>query len=189
MVINRIKAAGGDGALDRAIDAFARTCRERGVRVTPQRVAVYRALAADPSHPTADEVYRGVQPDHPSISPATVYRVLESLEREGLIRRVSSTGSTARFDARIEPHQHLVCRVCGRMIDVVAPLLSRVVVPRGPVPGFVIETLDIRLVGRCNACEADAVRLRRRASSETGARRALRGRMPHQGAHRPRRQS
>jgi Fe2+ or Zn2+ uptake regulation protein len=142
---------------------------------------VYRALAADAAHPTADEVYRGVRLGHPSISPATVYRVLESLEREGLIRRVSSTGSTARFDARIEPHQHLVCRVCGRMIDVVAPLLSRMALPRGRVPGFVIESLDIRLVGRCNACGAGAATRRRRTLSSTAERRKPVGRERHLG--------
>jgi hypothetical protein len=57
--------------------SFARRCREHGVRVTTQRLAVYRALAEDPSHPTADAIHRRLRGTMPSLSPATVYRVLE----------------------------------------------------------------------------------------------------------------
>ena len=72
------------------------------------------------------------------------------MEREALVRRVSTTGGVGRFDANVTPHQHLVCRVCGTMMDYFAPAPAPP--PEGSVPGFVIEEMDIRLVGRCDRC-------------------------------------
>ena len=135
--------------------AFEASCRERGVRVTAQRLAVYRALAEDPSHPTADAIYRRLRGAMPSLSPATVYRVLESLVQDGLLRRVSTTGGAGRFDANLAPHQHLICRVCGRMTDIHAPAVPAVEVGRVAAqvrPRFVVEDVDVRIVGRCETC-------------------------------------
>ncbi len=135
---------------------FEATCRARGVRVTPQRLAVYRALAEDLQHPTAEGVFARLRPRMPSLSPATVYRILESLDREGLVRRVSVTDGAGRYDANRGPHQHLVCRVCGRVRDLREPSLDRVGLRRDAVRGFAVEELDIRIVGRCGVCEGDA---------------------------------
>jgi Fe2+ or Zn2+ uptake regulation protein len=135
--------------------SFARRCREQGVRVTAQRLAVYRALAEDPSHPTADAIYRRLRGAMPSLSPATVYRVLESLVQDGLLRRVSTTGGAGRFDANLAPHQHLICRVCGRMTDVHAHAVPTVDIGRVAAqvrPRFVVEDVDVRIVGRCETC-------------------------------------
>jgi Fur family peroxide stress response transcriptional regulator len=132
--------------------AFARRCRTHGVRVTAQRLAVYRALAEDASHPTADGIYRRLRGAMPSLSPATVYRILESLVRDGLLRRVSTTGGAGRFDANLEPHQHLICRVCGRMTDVPRPALEVGRVAARVRPRFVVEDVDVRIVGRCETC-------------------------------------
>ena len=139
-------------AVDRWCADFERACRARGVRVTPQRLAVYRALAEDLTHPTADAVLGRVRGSLPSVSPASVYRILESLEREGLIRRVGTTDGIARYDANLERHQHLVCRKCGRMTDVEAPELSKLWLAPRAIRGFVVEELDIRIVGRCARC-------------------------------------
>ena len=145
---------------------FRARCRASGLRVTGQRLAVYRALAADPSHPTVDAVYASLQSQMPSLSRATVYRILESLEREKLIRRVSTTAGGTRFDANLAPHQHLVCRVCGRIADFSAPWLARRAVHA--VPGFVVEDLDIRIVGRCTGCRETSVRRHPKPSRTRG---------------------
>lgn len=146
----------GAGHVARWCADFEAACRARGVRVTAQRLAVYRVLAEDTSHPTAEQVYARLHPAHPSLSPATVYRVLESLEREDLIRRVSTTHGIARFDANLDGHQHVICRHCGRMTDLDVPALSSVTLDAKAVPGFVVEGLDIRIVGRCATCRPAA---------------------------------
>src|SRR5437660_8367263 len=90
----------GAAHVERSCADFERACRGRGVRVTPQRVAVYRALAEDVTHPTADAVFRRLRGALPSVSPASVYRILDSLERAGLVRRVGTTDGIARSRER-----------------------------------------------------------------------------------------
>jgi len=136
---------------------FVVQCRSRGVRLTTQRMAVYRALTSDATHPTADSVYEKIQRTMPSLSLSTVYRILESLESERLIRRVSTDNGAARFDANLHPHQHLICRVCGRMTDFEEVSLSRLRRPRIQAAGFIAEELDIRVVGTCWNCRRASV--------------------------------
>ncbi|HXH84237.1 MAG TPA: transcriptional repressor [Candidatus Tectomicrobia bacterium] len=168
MRISRISGPPRPAAtVDRWCAEFERRCRATGLRVTPQRLAVYRALAEDASHPTADGVYAAVRRRLPGFSRATVYRVLDSLEREHLIRRVSTPQGVARFDANVDHHQHLVCRVCGTMIDVSVPALADATPPTIDVPGFVVERLDVRLVGRCGGCRRGGKRGAGRASGRT----------------------
>jgi Fe2+ or Zn2+ uptake regulation protein len=114
---------------------------------------VYRILAEETAHPTAEAVYARLRPAMTWLSVATVYRILESLEREGFIRRVSTTGAVARFDANVSPHQHLVCRWCGRMTDFEEESLSRLGLPTNIPPEFTAEELDVRIVGVCAGCQ------------------------------------
>ena len=85
---------------------------------------------------------------------ATVYRTLDFLTAEGLIRRVSTTGGIGRYDAKLEPHLHLVCRVC----DGIADLGGLSAVEKGlkpSLPGsFKAESIDVRVVGVCRDCRA-----------------------------------
>jgi Fur family peroxide stress response transcriptional regulator len=144
---------------------FEKLCRSRGIRVTAQRLAVYRALAEDLAHPTAELVYARLGKKLPGLSQATIYRTLQFFENENLIRKVSSPGSIGRFDANVDPHQHLVCRVCGTLEDVSVPELLSAVIPK--VSGFTVEELDIRLVGRCETCS------RPKSSKSSKIRRAI----------------
>jgi Fur family peroxide stress response transcriptional regulator len=142
---------------------FEDRCRERGIRVTAQRLAVYRALAADTGHPTADAIHARLRQDMSSLSHATVYRILEFLEDEGLVHRVSTTDGAARFDANIARHQHQVCRVCGRMRDIQDQRLSLLRLPSPSTAGFIPEELDIQIVGTCSNCAGrpDSKRVRK----------------------------
>ena len=92
--------------------------RERGIQVTAQRLAVLRAVAAQP-HITADGVAEVVRAEIGAISLQSVYDALGVLVAEGLIRRIQPAGSPARFEDRVgDNHHHLICRVCGRVVDV-----------------------------------------------------------------------
>jgi len=138
--------------VDGRCSEFEKLCRSRGIRVTAQRLAVYRALAEDLAHPTAESVYGRLSKQLPGLSQATIYRTLQFFESENLIRKVSSPGAIGRFDANVDPHQHLVCRVCGTLEDISVPELHSAAIPR--VSGFTVEELDIRLVGRCETCSS-----------------------------------
>ncbi|MDR7420691.1 MAG: Fur family transcriptional regulator, partial [Armatimonadota bacterium] len=92
--------------------------RQRGIQVTAQRLAVLRAVAAHP-HATADTVAEAVRAEIGVISLQSVYDALGVLAAEGIVRRIQPAGSPARFETRVgDNHHHLICRTCGRMVDV-----------------------------------------------------------------------
>src|SRR5204863_1136434 len=93
-------------------------CRERGVKLTPQRLAIFEYLVRHPGHPTAEDVYRDILARYPTLSFATVYKTLELLAGMGEVRTVIVDELRRRYDVNTEPHQHAVCRQCRRILDV-----------------------------------------------------------------------
>jgi Fur family transcriptional regulator, peroxide stress response regulator len=125
--------------------------RERGLRVTEPRVAVLGYLASTDRHPTAEEVETAVNADGPVLSRASVYNVLHSLSRVGLVAGMSVKDGPARYDAHVAPHHHLVCRSCGRVEDVAWGDFG--VAERGVLPdGRAVRTLSLTLDGLCVDC-------------------------------------
>ena len=160
----KVKARGAD-EVDKWCSEFEALCRARGIRVTHQRLEVYKALAEDLAHPTAEAVYKRLSKRLTGLSHATVYRTLRFFEDEHLIRKVSSPGAIGRFDGNVDPHQHLFCRVCGSLEDISVPELHSAVIPR--VADFTVEELDIRLVGRCEACSNSQSNVQKRKAARS----------------------
>src|SRR5918994_3824865 len=96
--------------------------RERGYRVTPQRLAVYSSLVDLGRHVPAERLLEAVSERVPGVSLPTVYSALEALEDAGLVRRVAAGRGPALYDAGTPDHHHLVCRRCGRVEDLEADL-------------------------------------------------------------------
>jgi Fe2+ or Zn2+ uptake regulation protein len=130
--------------------------RERGMRVTPQRVVVHRALRELDRHVTADELLDAVTDRLPNVSLPTIYATLDLLEQLGMVRRVQRAGTTL-FDPRTEPHHHLVCTSCGSVDDLELELdsaeLKRAALG---AHGFEPERVEAIVHGRCAACAAQA---------------------------------
>jgi Fur family peroxide stress response transcriptional regulator len=143
-------------AVENRLTAFRRHCTERGLALTPQRLAIYQALAGDDSHPSAEEVYRQVKPSLLSLSLGTVYRTLELFEEHGLIARVQVTGNQARFDANQDAHSHLVCVRCHRVIDVHDPQLMPAPVQERLPDGFRVLAHRVHVMGICPSCQEQA---------------------------------
>ncbi len=128
--------------------------RQRGMRLTPQREAIIRLLAADCSHPSAEDVFSRLAPENPWLSKATVYNTLNSLLGAGIIQDVD-LGVERRFDGRTtEPHGHLTCRACGRVEDFDLPPDLRTLLLNRNDSGFAMERIQVKLVGLCRACAA-----------------------------------
>jgi Fur family peroxide stress response transcriptional regulator len=154
---------------------FEEGCRSRGLRVTAQRRAVYQCLAEDTTHPTAEAIYSALRPKVTGLSLATVYRILESLEQEGFVRRVRTVDGAGRFDANLSLHQHLVCRRCGSITDSPLDLPVPQPLPRAAASGFVAEIFDLSLIGICAGCGRPRGRgARRTQPSSSPPRRAAR---------------
>jgi Fur family peroxide stress response transcriptional regulator len=134
-----------------APEELARRCREAGLRATPQRLAIFRALLGTKAHPSPEGVFAVVKDALPSLSLATVYNTLESLAEAGLIREVGQLSNTRRYDANQSHHHHLVCTACGAITDFVDPKLDDVVLPTG-IQGFIPAEMQIQILGTCSAC-------------------------------------
>lgn len=130
--------------------------RQRGIQVTAQRLGVLRAVSARP-HITADGVAEMVRAEIGAISLQSVYDALAMLSAEGLIRRIQPSGSPALYEDRVgDNHHHLICRVCGRVVDVDcvagdAPCLSA-----SNGQGYEIDEAEVAYWGRCPDCLAEA---------------------------------
>ncbi len=131
--------------------------KERGLRVTSQRLVIHRALCARSRHMTADQVLESVSDFLPGTSLPTVYATLELLEELGLIRRLGGTGSAAvLFDSRVEPHAHTVCRGCGAIADLDGTPVSGGALARAREAGFTPADAQLVIWGLCGSCAGNA---------------------------------
>lgn len=142
-------------AIENRLGEFRRQCADHGLALTPQRLAIYQVLARDDSHPAAEEIYRRIKPDLPSLSLGTVYRTLELFEAHGLVSRIHAFDNQARFDANLDAHQHLGCMRCRRVVDFQDPRLEQLPVEPAALAGFRVLTHRIQLLGLCPACQAE----------------------------------
>jgi len=130
--------------------------RERGLRVTPQRLAIARALRELDGHVTAETVFGHVSAQMPGVSLPTVYAALELLQQLGVIRRVATEGGTVVWDARVADHHHAVCRSCGKIVDVDAALDRAKVVAAAQAAGFAVDDAQLVVRGLCADCRQRA---------------------------------
>lgn len=142
-------------------DARARQLTEKlkkgGHRVTPQRVAILKAICTDEGHPSADTIYDAVKVDFPMTSLATVYKTIGVLKDIGEVMELEFSQDANRYDGkRPYPHPHLVCTECGRILDPevdgIDDLARRIVT----TTGFRIEAHRLEFYGLCQECQKNA---------------------------------
>jgi Fe2+ or Zn2+ uptake regulation protein len=126
--------------------------RERGRRVTPQRILIHRALTELDRHVSADELLASVSKQLPNASLPTVYAVLELFEELGVVRRVAAGSGPTLWDPRAEEHQHLVCRSCGTVEDLDAAVDTRAVTRAARRRGFRADSAELVVSGLCARC-------------------------------------
>jgi Fur family transcriptional regulator, peroxide stress response regulator len=91
--------------------------RDRGFKVTPQRLAIYKVLANTKAHPSAEMIFNQLQPAYPTMSLATVYKTVEILKEVGLLQVLNAGEDSFRYDADTSVHPHVRCLQCGRVDD------------------------------------------------------------------------
>ena len=127
--------------------------RQRGIQVTAQRLAVLRAVSVEP-HITADGVAEAVRGEIGAISLQSVYDALNVLVAVKLIRRIQPAGSPARFEDRVgDNHHHLICRMCGRLVDVDCAAGRAPCLKAKDDNGYEIDEAEVVYWGRCPECQ------------------------------------
>jgi len=130
---------------------FQDNCRREKLKVTPQRMAIYKALIQTDAHPTAEEVYQAVRPNLPTISLDTVNRTLLTLAEVGAASIVEGSGQPRRYDGGMENHQHFRCLKCGKIIDFHHQPYDNIEVPTN-LGDFKVLRKTVYLEGYCRDC-------------------------------------
>lgn len=128
--------------------------RESGGRMTRQRRILLETLASVDTHPTAAELYEMVRERLPDISQGTVYRNLRSLQELGYVQELDYGPGAAHFDATVEPHYHLRCRECSRVVDLdierePSPDVDRA---QQAAPDWHVSEHRVEFLGLCPEC-------------------------------------
>lgn len=128
--------------------------RERGQRVTAQRLVIYKTLRRLGRHVTAEEVLEAVADQLPSVALPTVYATLEVLEELGAVRRIATGGGTAIYDPVLDQHHHVVCSRCGAVEDLRADVDAEPAVAASVAMGFDVRSVAVTVQGLCSSCSA-----------------------------------
>jgi Fur family peroxide stress response transcriptional regulator len=138
--------------LDKRIAAFADACRQADVRMTHQRMEIFKEVAKTDEHPDAETIYTRVRRRIPVISLDTVYRTLTMLERLGVISRVYALCDRARFDAFTTPHHHFVCTECGTLRDFSSTQADELPIPEDVQSWGIVKSIHLEVRAVCLKC-------------------------------------
>ena len=135
--------------------AFAEQLREKGLKVTPQRMAIYEMLHKSREHPTAEQVWEAIKEVFPAVSFNTVYTTLNAFEQVGLVQRLHIGDNIAHYDANVMPHVHLSCRSCGSVADYHGEVgfhPDRMMNELSRATGYEVDRLELSAYGLCEGC-------------------------------------
>ncbi len=139
---------------DVRLDELVNRLRERGYRLTPQRMAVLRILASSEDHPGVEQIYTKVKADFPMTSLATVYKTVTLLKEMGEVLELGFSDDCNRYDGnRPYPHAHLICTLCKKIVDPVVPDLAILPGEVGKSTGFRILEHRLDFFGICEECQ------------------------------------
>jgi len=140
-------------AIGEKIADFEELCRKAGLKITPQRLEIYKELAKSKEHPSADMLWQKVKKTFPCISLDTVNRTLLTLSKIGAAFIVEGSGDVKRFDGGMESHQHFRCTQCRRIIDFHHTPFDSIAIPPELANSFLIVRSTVYLEGICRYCQ------------------------------------
>jgi Fur family peroxide stress response transcriptional regulator len=134
------------------VDIFYRRSKEYGLKITPQRTAIYQELLKARDHPSADVIYRKLVKKIPNISFDTVNRTLLTFSQIGIANIVEGYGQPKRYDPDIQPHHHFRCIQCNNIIDFHNKAYDNITVPQEIQNQFTVLHKKVVLEGLCDQC-------------------------------------
>jgi Fur family transcriptional regulator, peroxide stress response regulator len=137
-------------------DEIVQILKSHGLRVTPQRFALYRNLLDRQDHPTVDRLLLDLNAQGPVSSQATVYSSLQALQEAGLIREVRIEANIGRYDANVLPHHHFCCNSCGSIADIPWQAFGQLDLQKIPAT-FRAETYEVVVRGNCAVCQTETL--------------------------------
>jgi len=124
---------------------------QNGLKVTPQRIAILEAVILLNNHPTVEQIIEYIRKNHPNVATATVYKVLDALVENELIKRVTTEKDISRYDAVMEPHHHIYFSESTIIEDYMDKELSdllKAYFEKKEIPGIAIEEIKLQIIGK-----------------------------------------
>ena len=140
---------------DSDIKQFEEICKQHGLKITPQRTAIYRELVHSDEHPSAVSIHERIKKYFPNVSLDTVNRTLLTFSELGLVNIIEGRGDPKRFDPNLRPHHHFRCIRCGRIIDFYNKEYDALEVPEKLREKFLITGKRVNLEGICDRCKSN----------------------------------
>jgi Fur family peroxide stress response transcriptional regulator len=134
------------------LDTFVDACRKIDLRITPQRLEIFKELAQATDHPTAEALHQRLLQKMPTLSLDTVYRTLGTFADAGLVNKVETTESQAHFEVSQVQHHHLICRKCNEIIDFQWQFIDHASLPEEVHSWGRIDRKNIVVYGTCHKC-------------------------------------
>jgi Fur family peroxide stress response transcriptional regulator len=138
--------------VEQRMQYFETVCRDKGIKLTHQRIEIFREIAQTDDHPDADRVFQRVRGRIPTVSLDTVYRTLWLLKDLGLVVTLSSNLRRTRFDANLKSHHHFICGQCGFTRDFSSNDLDNIRLPDSVGSLGEIEATHVEVRGICREC-------------------------------------
>ena len=161
--------------VDRRVEQFKATAKKAGVKLTHQRLEIFREVAASLDHPSAEVVLRALKPRMPTVSLDTVYRTLWLLNDLGLVSTLGPRRDVVRFDANLTNHHHYVCIRCGSARDFESDELNTLRIPKSVAEFGSVDATHVEVRGVCSHCAKEQTEeLENRTPKSKGARKGTR---------------
>jgi Fur family peroxide stress response transcriptional regulator len=132
---------------------FREKLKEKGLKITPQRVAIFEAIVLLNNHPTAENIIQYIKDNHPNISVGTVYKVLDSLVENELLKKVKTEKDIMRYDAILSNHHHLYCAETDRIEDYEDDNLNKLIseyFKKNKIKNFDVQDIKLQITGKFN---------------------------------------
>lgn len=126
--------------------------KEKGFKLTPQRIAIFEYLEGNTDHPSAEDIYKGVKEMHPTISFATVYNTIQALRDKGEVLELTIDPERRHYDPNASPHHHTICAKCNKIGDMFFDLSEKICFGSEDLKGFKVNSSQVNFYGTCGDC-------------------------------------
>lgn len=134
------------------VEKLTRTLRSHGMKITPQRLMIFRILENNTSHPSAEDVYKRVKKIYPTVSFTTIYKTLETLRDLGEVRELIIDEDRKHYDPNMTIHHHVICSACKKIHDIFEDFSSHIKLPDFAQKDYTVSWFQITFYGTCRKC-------------------------------------
>lgn len=134
------------------VEKLTSTLRNNGMKITPQRLMIFKILENNTSHPSAEDVYKRVKKIYPTVSFTTIYKTLETLKDLGEIKELTIDENRKHYDPNINTHHHVICSSCKKIVDIFEDFSSHIKLPDFVNQEYHVNGFQISFYGICKKC-------------------------------------